>query len=668
MKNIGRFVTVLLALVIFSLNQYAQQRTNSAPLSPRIANYTIQVSLDVEKKMLSGTETLTWRNPSNDRITELQFHLYYNAFKNSESTLMRELSGDRWSMMGKDDWGWIDVKSMKTSDGEDLTSRIEFIHPDDDNDLDQTVIRIPLKKPVAPGASVTLIIEFVSKIPSVVERTGYYQNYYFISQWFPKIGVYEVPGQRSVKKSGWNCHQYHAMGEFYADFGVYDVSITLPQEYIVGATGALRQVKDLGDGRKRVVHYADDVHDFAWTASPNFLDVKDTWRHVEIRILMQPQRKHQVNRYLTALKATLEYFNKHVGPYPYSTITVVDPAYGAFGTGGMEYPTLITAGSFWGIGTEIKFAELVTEHEFGHQYWYGMVANNEFEEAWLDEGINSYYELRVMTETYGEKTSVIDLPGFHIGSIQISRTGYVRMSNPKIAPIATPSWKFTMGGYGNLVYQKAALMLMTLDRLIGRPVMDTVMKTYFQRWKFRHPDSRDFINVVNEIVPKYCGQRFGKDMNWFFDQVLYGTEVCDYAVRYLKNREIQPRTGVFGNGGEKKTITRNEAEKDHNLVEAKVTVSRLGEVIMPVDILLHFDSGREVRESWDGKNRFKEFKYIGTEKLVWAKVDPDQVLLIDVNTINNSITTESKAAPAWKYALKFMFWFQNFLQLAAIIG
>jgi hypothetical protein len=383
---------------------------------------------------------------------------------------------------------------------------------------------------------------------------------------------------------------------------------------------------------------------------------------------MQPQRVHQAERYFQSAKAALEYFHNHVGLYPYPNLTIVDPAYGAMGAGGMEYPTLITAGSFWGIGTSLKFAELVTVHEFGHNYWYGLVGNNEFEEAWMDEGFNTYYETRIMDEVYGVKTSAIKLPGFQSGDLESSRSSYAGMINPKIAPVFTHAWEFKQGGYGTLTYQKTAVFLTTLERMIGRTVMDTLMKTYFNRWKFKHPCARDFLATVSEIVPKFHGNKFGRDLNWYFDQVLYGTDVCDYALRYIANSEVNPIQGVVEREGKKVTLEEKKDIETKKLYDSRAVAIRLGEIKLPTSVLVHFDNGQEVREQWDGQSRWVEFKYRRPEKIVWATVDPDTVLVIDINWMNNSKTTEPPTPPIWKYTLKFLFWLQNAFQLAAILG
>src|SRR3989339_739656 len=232
MKSPRRRAASMLLLTIALTFRSEAQTIFIEPLSPRIVTYAISVSLDPVEKMLTGKETLTWRNTSTDRVGELQFHLYLNAFKNTASTFMKESEGGhRGIRLAGGGWGWIDVTSMKTAEGEDLTPRIEFIHPDDNNEKDRTVIRVPLSKPVLPGQTIRLSIDFTAKLPRIFARTGYYQNYYMIGQWFPKIGVYEAAGQRYAVKGQWNCHQFHANTEFYADYGVYDVDLTVPKEY-----------------------------------------------------------------------------------------------------------------------------------------------------------------------------------------------------------------------------------------------------------------------------------------------------------------------------------------------------------------------------------------------------------------------------------------------------
>ena len=384
MKKCGLVTGMILLSIRFCWSQVIFEK----PLSPRNANYRIEVTLDVEKKQIQGHEILMWRNISEDNVHELQFHLYMNAFKNNQSTYFRERGGRTGVLGKKKAWGWIDVTSISVA-GSDLTDALEFIHPDDDNEDDQTVMRIPLSESIPPGQEIQVEVDFITQLPYVFERNGYYKDFFFVAQWFPKVGVYI--------DSAWNCHQYHAVTEFFADYGVYEVNITIPREYIVGATGLLQNTTELG--LNKIHHFrAEDVHDFAWTAWPQYRTFKETYHGIDITVLYDEDHSSSVRRYVGAVKNGLDFFSEWVGAYPYPNVTVVDPPTNCMAVGGMEYPTLITVGSYWKIPIGIKIPEMVTVHEFGHNYWYGIVGNNEFEEAWLDEGITSYSEARIMNK------------------------------------------------------------------------------------------------------------------------------------------------------------------------------------------------------------------------------------------------------------------------------
>jgi hypothetical protein len=653
--------SLVIGLLTVGLESFAMgQVIFTQPLSPRIANYQISAVLNTEKKTVQGKQVLTWRNHTQDTISELRFHLYLNAFKNSETTFMCESGGiNRSFSIGEKGWGWIDVSSIKVVDGEDLTDKIDFIQPDDGNRNDQTVIRVPLSTPVQPQQTIQLALEFMEQLPRAFARTGYQNNFFMVAQWFPKIGVYEAPGERYATRGSWNCHQFHSNTEFFADYGIYDVDLTVPSDYVVGAVGLLQKERANGDGTKTMFYRAEDVHDFCWTADPVYRVARDKWNNVEVTLLYQPSHSDQVTRYLNAAKIGLEYFDKLYGKYPYPNLTVVDPPVDAMGAGGMEYPTLITAGAFWNMPEGIKFTEMVTIHEFGHQYWYGLVANNEFEEAWLDEGINTYSEIKIMTAAYGEDASLIKFYGISISDLAEQRGGYTCSSDPKRGAIFQKAWTYERGGYGTYSYSKPGLMLVTLENYLGQETMAKIMRTFFERWKFRHPTSRDFIAVVNEVS--------GKDLNWYFDQVLYGTDVVDYAVSSISNREVGEKLfGVFERNGQKATL---KGEKDttqrhsngNELFESKVIVSRLGEVKLPVEVFIKFVNGETLREQWDGQDRWKVFKYQKDTKVLSVEVDPDHKIPLDVNLTNNSKTTDRHTIGIWKYVLRWLFWMQSLL-------
>ncbi|HKI78507.1 MAG TPA: M1 family metallopeptidase [Ignavibacteriaceae bacterium] len=656
-----------LFLFLLSVNSLPQTIFET-PLSNRIASYDIDAALNPEIKIIEGFETLHWKNTSNDYISELQFHLYLNAFKNSKSTFMKESGGQLRGMeldqQTNINWGWIDVLAMKIKDGEDLTNKIKFIHPDDDNTDDQTVISVALSKPVRPGETINLNIKFRSKLPKIFARTGFADDYFLVGQWFPKIGVYEYPGIRYAIKGGWNCHQFHANSEFYADFGVYNVNITLPEKYIVGAVGLQTAEKKNNDGTKTLSYHAEDVIDFAWTASPIFKIAEGQWENVKIKVLLQPEHFAQADRHIQSAKAALAYLDKYVGKYPFPNLTIVDPPLRGLGSAGMEYMTFITAGCLWGMPDGIRFTENVVVHEFGHNYFMGLLATNEFEEAWMDEGFNSYYETRIMDNTYGEKTAFVELGGYHLGDLESQREGYTGMNNPKIAENFRTAWGYKDGGYGSITYNKTATWMTTLDRLIGRDEMDEIMKTYFEKWHFKHPCASDFIAIVNEIVKKRLGNKFGENMNWYFDQVLYGSNICDYKLASISVNKIEIPKGVYDSAGTKMYYKYRRAD---DLYHSKVVVYRLGEISIPVEILVHFDNGKDSLATWDGKERTFDLIFEGPQKVVWAKVDPENKIQMDVNLNNNSYTLEQSSAPFSKYMTKFIFWVENLVTSMSMI-
>ena len=664
MKHIQfKFLTTLLS-ILFVFPAFSQTIFKK-PLSPRNANYNINVKLNPEKKLITGKMQLNWKNITKDTITELQFHLYLNAFKNSATTFMKEsggfFRGSKADEGNKINWGWVDINSMRVKGGDDLTGKIEFIRPDDGNEMDQTAIRVPLNDSILPGESIDLNIDFTSKLPKIIARTGFSDNYFLVGQWFPKIAVYEPAGMRYSTKGAWNCHQFHSNSEFYADYGVYNVNITLPKDYVVGATGIQTSTKTVGDA-KTVKYHAEDVIDFVWTASPRFVEFTQDWKHVKIRLLMQPEHKDLAQRHFESAIAALEYFDEHIGKYPYPNLTILDPPFRGAQSSGMEYPTFITAGSFAYMPEKFRFIEQVVIHEFGHQYFMGMLATNEFEEAWMDEGMTTYFECLTMDKAYGEKTSNVGFSNFHIGDLEQKRTGYVHTHIRNISESYRYSWLYpSRNGYGMYSYNKPAVFLTTLKRLVGNECMDDIMKTFFKRWSFKHPSSKDFIAIVNEVVVKHHGNKFGNDMNWFFDQVLYGSNICDYSIYKISNKKIRQDGGLIDKNGKKKLLEEDENDTTTSY-ENKVIVRKLGEVVMPVEVLIHFENGREVLKNWDGKERTFTFKFKSGSKIDWVKIDPENKILIDVNLANNHTVIKQNTKPMKKITVKFLFWLQNIIQ------
>ena len=610
--------------------------------SPRNANYTIDVRLDHAARTLEGRETIRWRNISSQTATELQFHLYWNAWRDAESTWMRERQlASRRPPPRPDAWGSSEVKRIRVG-GSDVTAASRFIAPDDGNRADRTVMSVPLAAPVGPNQGVDVEIEWTSRIPRPFARTGYIDDYYFIVQWFPKLGVLE--------DNGWNTHQFHAATEFYADYGVYDVRMTVPDGWIVGASGREVSQTPNGNGTTTHVYRGEDIHDFAWTTSPHFLEARQTFEHptlpaVEMRLLYQGEHAGQVQRHFEATAATLKYYGEWFGPYPYGHVTIVDPAYQS-GSGGMEYPTLFTAGTRWLAPRAVTQPESVTVHEAGHQFWYGIVGNNEFEHAWMDEGLNTFSTARAIKEAgFPNHLSARFFGGFIpwvFHDVALSRetegnrlSGYRSVAESD-AP-ATATYQYWPGSSGAISYNKTALWLNTLEHHIGWPTLQKALATYFERWKFRHPEPDDFFRVLNEVS--------GQDLTWFVNEVHRSSNVFDYAVQEFTSE----RVGGAAAGGTP-------------LYRTIVVAQRLGEAFFPIEVVTTFRSGARVAERWDGRSRRQMYVYERAEPAVTTHVDPARALLLDVDYTNNSRTLEPRGGEAsLKWALKWMVWMQDLM-------
>lgn len=646
----------------------ASQTAAGGAESPRNASYSVDVELDAARRTLTGREVLSWRNISPIATAELQFHLYYNAWKNTRSTWMRGLQrrgrgrrGQGLLARPESDWGWTDVTAIRLLDtaggaSTDLTASAAFIAPDDGNPHDRTVLRVPLPAAVRPGESIELEIEWSARVPRTFARTGTVGDYFFIAQWFPKIGVLEA--------AGWNCHQFHAATEFFSDYGVYDVRITVPSDWVVGATGVQQSVSDNGDGTATHRYYQADVHDFAWTTSPDFIERRERFEHpglpgVDMRLLLQPEHASQAARHFEATRNTLRYYGEWFGPYPYEQVTIVDPAWQSR-SGGMEYPTFFTAGTRWLAPGDVSSPEEVTVHEAGHQFWHGVVGNNEFEHAWLDEGLNTFATARAMeaffTENYRSTRFFGRFLPWVFRDIPWSRevdgnriTGYRR--NARMDMQATPTYRYWPSSASSISYNKTALWLHTLERYLGWPVLQRGMAAFFHRWRFGHPAPDDFFQSLSVHA--------GRDLDWFFRQVHGAAVVFDYGLQELTSRGGGGR-GFFGDESGARFVARQEDEEAR--YETRVVVRRYGEGIFPVEVVTEFADGHSAREVWDGRGRWTEFTYSRAARATRAFVDPDRKLLLDIDYTNNSRTLAPRAgAAATRWSVAWLVWLQDLL-------
>jgi len=610
------------------------------PMSQRVVWYQIAAKYDPKTHTLEGDETLTYHNLTGQPLDTFPFHLYLNGFQPKADWISetkrdgtRDVDFKKWE---KSYYGADEIKTFEVVGQGDLTSQLQFIQPDDDNKEDHTVVQAKLKTPIPPDGYVQFKIKFHDQFPETLERTGWKRDFLLAGQWFPKVGVWW--------HGGWNCHQFHGSTEFFADFGMYDVKITVPQNEVVGASGIRVDEVNNADGTRTTTYHGEDIHDFAWTASPHYRIMDDTYQGtmgpIKLRIMMQPANWSQAQRHDDILRNTLDRFEKWYGPYPYKTLTMVDPEPGSAAEG-MEYPTFITGGTNWFVPKGIKLPELVVEHEFGHQYWYGMVATNEFEDAWMDEGINSYSEVKVLDSVFGPRTSVFNLAGATMGDGELQFGSYAPVAD--LDPIARNGWEYVdFNSYAGITYGKTAIVLLTLENIIGEDTMQRAMHTYFMRYRFTHPTKDDFLKTLEEVS--------GKNLRWYFDQAFYGTQVLDFRVM---KAESTPEDWY------KDSFNEDKAKKGETEYLTDVIVQNRETFLMPVDVAIKFDNGETVREHWDGQTRWMRYVYHKKAKVESVEIDPDHKILFDRNNFNNSYTVEpngtatSKLTNYWRFIQQF---------------
>ncbi|WP_233568078.1 M1 family metallopeptidase [Cohnella faecalis] len=459
--------------------------------------------------------------------------------------------------------------------------------------------------------SVTLRMKFKVQLPPIFARMGKTGDFVMAGQWFPKLAVYETVGTRGRSDEGWNMHQYHGNSEFYSDFGIYSVRIDVPEAYKVAATGFQTKTPAVSKGRKSYQFYADDVHDFAWSASPHFEFTEASYSSagvpgVRIKLYLDPLHKKLSDRYMHAAKSTLAKLGEWFGDYPYSTLSVIVPPSNANGAGGMEYPTLVTAASAKD-DTPGYDLERTLVHEIAHQYWYGLVASNEFEEAWLDEAFTSYTEDKLMAAIYGV------LPNTPVESSYLT--------DPE--PLQQNSWSFgSSDRYADNVYLRGKLVLTAIERQVGDKTMSKIMRTYFQKYRFKHPSSSDFQRVVESVTKK--------DWSGFFKAYVRQGQVSDFSVDSIKS-------GKSGDGN----------------FESRVLIRRNGGSPQTVSVIFHFKDGKTVSKEWDGVQNQIELQLRYSSPLVYVAVDPSLSVVLDNLRYNNYLKAEipAKARTRWTTGL-----------------
>ena len=666
-----------------------------ATLSERVASYRIEATLDPDKHLITGQQQLTWRNRSAVPVRSVYVHLYMNAFEGEGSTFFTEQRrrGERFRSGAEIDdgeWGHIALRSVRQGGA---TVPWRFVQPDDGPATDHTVVRLDLPEAVAPGASTILDMAFSTQLPRVIARTGYYGSFHLAAQWFPKIAVLELPGERGASAPRWNAHEFHMESEFYADFGSYDVSLTVPKGYTVGATGELQGTPAEKDGMLTHRYVQHDVHDFAWTADKRSgPPLVETWTGpgsptVTVQVLYPAEYEASARPAMKAAKESLAYFSRKLGPYPYRTLTVVVPPYNAQEAGGMEYPTFITVSGYAEVPPKsLQEYELdaVTIHELGHNYLQGILASNEFEEPMLDEGLTAYWENRMMRER-GQRV--------HAAPAFLKRIGFdpafhgfdfMRLFAPRERPLDAPgqnAWQRLQGI--DPVYTRTAIVMRDLEQRIGSAAMERGFKEYYRRWKFRHPSIAD----LREALADGSGERAAVEE--VFAQQVYAAARVDDKLVELSSEEELPLAGTSLVDGQRVEETQEAVEQRVAKLRAdwskthpkagkgagpfpwrtQVTVRRDGAAV-PQSLVVRFADGSSDTVEWRAASpdeKWRTFTWVKPARAVSAELDPHRRHYLDVNKLDDSRAIEPDRSASTRWTSDAAAFFQLILSFIATV-
>ncbi len=534
-NNLKKFIILLFLLLNFAFieaqNNYFQQEVN----------YKINVELFDDIHFIKGNIEMEYINHSPDTLSEIFMHLWGNAFKNKNTAFSKQqlrVHNTKFYYADEQDNGYYEKLNFKV-DGIEVNWAFEEGHID--------IALLKLKTPLKPNQKIVISTPFELKIPASFSRLGHIETSYQMTQWYPKPAVYD--------KNGWHQMPYLNMGEFYSEFGNYDVEITLPSNYYVAATGTLQTesekkfVEDRilftttylegsifsfidfppsSESKKTIRYKAEKVHDFAWFADKRFLIKRDkanlsSGKEIECNVFFTDQERELWKEGAFYVKRAVEFYSARVGDYPYPQATAVQSALSA--GAGMEYPMITVIGTS---GNAPALDQVIT-HEVGHNWFYGILASNERDYAWMDEGMNSYHDHKytdVYYEDYDELSGI--MPKKIKKQLEYSSLSYAYQIFARLGKDQSPnttSDDLTTVNYFLCAYEKPAMSFKLLEHYIGEQELIAAMHDYYAKWSFKHPQPEDTKASFEAST--------GKDLSWLFDGLMGSNATYDYGINSI---------------------------------------------------------------------------------------------------------------------------------------
>jgi len=480
----------LLPLLFFFTALKSHDAAAQSPRWQQQVDMQIKVQLNEKDNTLQATERFSYQNNSPDTLHYIWMHCWPNAYRNDKTAFSEQLLKNNQTdfyFSREEERGYMNQLQF-TVDGSIATM--------EDHPEHQDIIKLILPQSLPPGKSVLISTPFHVKLPKIFSRMGHQKGFYAITQWYPKPAVYD--------KDGWHPMPYLDQGEFYSEFGKYEVSITAPANFVIASTGrctdsSTYQSTNSNESLKTWVFKQNNIHDFAWFAGRDYFVAADTLltaagKTLQVRSFYPKADQELWQHSIQYIKTAIRYRNALVGEYPYDDVQVVDGFQGE-GSGGMEYPTITVINKVKGQNE----LETTIAHEVGHNWFYGALASNERQEPWLDEGLNTYYDRRYEKE--------------HFSNVKVT-TGFLEKRMPgdiekwllsglesihSDQPIRTSADSFNQVNYALVSYYKTAIWLESLEKKLGRSLFDSCMKAYYQAYQFKHVYAEDIQQVFETV-------------------------------------------------------------------------------------------------------------------------------------------------------------------------
>lgn len=508
MSNIMYFLLLVLVM------SFSSSTLRSQNYFQQKVDYKIHAHLDTLNQTLDVQCVLSYKNNSNQNISEIPFHLWWNAYGSKTSAFAEQVL-----MTGNNKFHFADESQLggyKQIQFFQENAELKYENYQDDLRSYEDIVNLKLSQPIKPGQSSEIVINYLLKIPFAFSRAGFKDKLYRMTQWYPKPAV--------LDQKGWHPMPYLAYGEYYSEFGDYEVSLDLPISFSTGHTGLPNESRteyDTENRRKVIYINAENVHDFAWFSSEyylpytDYIDIDDETKRVIVFVKEDNEDWEKLTNYA---KRALSYYSYMIGPYPYPQVTIVEES-DAVG-GGMEYPMVTIISNS---GDDQKVDHLVA-HEIGHNWFHAILANNEREFAWMDEGMNSYFEHKYDQKHYDFPVYNENIPPlFRPRALSSMQAGIISLEKSRrTMSISKSSKDFDPLSYVSMNYEKMAWAFEYLKNYLGEDVFLEAVRSYYKDYQFKHVYPQDMQSIFEEVS--------NKNLDWFFESFIGSDGYLDYSI------------------------------------------------------------------------------------------------------------------------------------------